>query len=61
VRLLVDRFALLSGLHDVEQIGGTRQAADMGGENSVGAFFHCCSRLLVPSFRVDAFSSALSG
>src|SRR5512133_3182188 len=45
VRLFVDGFALLSGLHDVEQIGGTRQTADMGGENSARASLHGFSLL----------------
>src|SRR4029450_6631170 len=49
--LLVDRLALLPRLHDIEQIGGTRQAADVGGENSVGASLHFLSRLLPSSPR----------
>src|SRR5262249_39067673 len=36
VRLLVDRLALFLSLHDVEQIGGPRQAAGGGG----GKFFY---------------------
>ena len=40
VRPLVDRPALLPGLHRREQVGRPRQAADMGGENSLAAGFH---------------------
>ena len=55
VRLRVDRLSLLPRLHDIEQIGGTRQAADVGGEDSVGASLHFSSRLLL-SFPPDRHS-----
>src|SRR5260370_27787942 len=57
VRLLVHALALLLGLDHVEQIGGTRQAADMGGENSLGASLHCASPLPPPSPRKRETSS----
>jgi hypothetical protein len=52
VRLLVDRLAPLPRLHNIEQIGGTRQAADMSGENSLAASLHFPSRLLPSSPRI---------
>src|SRR5688500_15499918 len=50
---VVDGLALLPGVHGLEHIGWPRQAADMGGENSLAASLHSCSRSLLP----DAHSS----
>src|SRR5262249_4687742 len=47
MRLLVDRLALFLSLYDIEQIGGPRQAADVSGENSLGASLHAPSPFLV--------------
>src|SRR5262249_31135870 len=49
----VDGLALFLGAHHVEQIGGPRQAAHVGGENSVDATLHGASRcVLLPIARL---------
>src|SRR5262249_28169151 len=51
VGLRVDGLALFLGPHHGEQIGGPRQASDVGGENPVDAALHGPSRLLPSSPR----------
>jgi hypothetical protein len=39
-RRFVETFAVVLGYHEADEVPWTREAADMGGQNSVGAGFH---------------------
>ena len=62
IGLSVERLASLLGLDHLQQIGRPRQAADMGGENTLRASFHLASPVRFDSVaqRADQVSTVRS-